>query len=130
MDSTRLTSVSRTADTCTFTVDPIDTLVVGSQGDATFVVPFTSTGGATASGTFTVNIGPDSSVAVDSSSSIALAASRSRTIDFASYASDGDYTVTCGTPTTSSSLISIGTPNGCSVEITACLLYTSPSPRD
>ena len=119
VDSTRLTSVSRAADTCTFTVDPIDTLVVGSQGDATFTVPLTSTGGHTLNATFTVNIGPDSSVSVSAPSSIAVAASRSRTVDFSDYASDGSYTISCGTPTTASSLITIGTPTGCSVAITA-----------
>ena len=119
VDNTKLTGVTHTGSSCTFTVDPIDTLASNLQGDTTFTIPLTSTGGHTLDATFTVNIGPDSSVTVDSSSSIAVAASRSRTIDFASYASDGDYTVSCGTPTTASSLISIGTPNGCSVEITA-----------
>ena len=138
VDNTKLTGVTRSS--CTFTVDPIDTLVSGSQGDTTFTVPLSSTGGHSLDASFTVNVGPDSAIVVDSSSSIALAASRSLTVDFSDYATDGNYTVSCGTPTTSSSLITIGTPNGCSVAITAgastglatvsCLLYTSPSPRD
>ena len=57
VDASKMT-VSHTGSSCTFTVDPVNNLASGSQGDTTFSVAFTSTGGATASGTFTVNIGP------------------------------------------------------------------------
>ena len=119
VDTDKLTGVTHTGSSCTFTVDPIDTLASGSQGNTSFAVPLTSTGGATASATFTVNIGPDSTIAVTPPSSIAVAANRSRTIDFSDYATDDSYDISCGTPTTSSSLITIGTPTGCSVAITS-----------
>ena len=45
VDSTKLTGVTHTGSSCTFTVDPINTLVSGSQGDVTFTIPLTSTGG-------------------------------------------------------------------------------------
>ena len=59
VDANKMTVTrSSSGDGCSFTVDPVDSLAVGSQGDTTFTVAYTSTGGATATGTFTVNIGP------------------------------------------------------------------------
>ena len=115
-----MVGVTHTGSSCTFTVDPIDTLAVGLQGATTFSVPVSSTGGHTVSAAFSVNIGPDSSITVSPPSSIAIAASRSRTVDFSRYATDaGGYTISCATPTTSSTLITISTPTGCSVVITS-----------
>ena len=119
VDNTKLTGVTHTGSSCTFTVDPIDALGSSLQGDTSFTVPLSSTGGSTASATFTVNVGPDSSITVSPPSAIAIAASRSRTVDFSDYATDGSYTISCGTPTTSSALITIGSPTGCSVAITS-----------
>ena len=120
VDSTRLVGVTHTGSSCTFTVDPIDTLASGLQGATTFSVPVSSTGGHSLNAAFTVNIGPDSAITVSPPSSIAIAASRSRTVNFSNYATDsGGYTISCATPTTSSSLITIGTPTGCSVAITS-----------
>ena len=82
VDSTRLTGVTHSGSSCTFTVDPIDTLAVGLQGTTTFTVPVSSTGGHSLNATFSVNVGPDSSITVSPPSSIAVAASRSRTVDF------------------------------------------------
>ena len=63
VDASKMTVTrSSTGDGCSFTVDPVDSLAVGSQGDTTFAVAYTSTGGATASGTYTINIGPDSTI--------------------------------------------------------------------
>ena len=60
VDNTKLAGVTHTG--CTFTVDPVDTLASSNQGDTTFTVPLTSTGGHTLDATFTVNIGPDSTI--------------------------------------------------------------------
>ena len=56
---------------------------------------------------------------VSAPSAIGIPASSSRTVEFSDYVSDGSYTVSCGTPTASSSLVTVGTPTGCSVEITS-----------
>ena len=62
VDNTKLTSVSHTGSSCTFTVDPIDALASSLQGDTSFTVPLSSTGGDSSSAAFTVNIGPDSTI--------------------------------------------------------------------
>ena len=63
IDSTRLASVTRTANSCSFTVTPVSTLSSTLQAtNATFTVPYTSSGGATANGTISVKIGPDSTI--------------------------------------------------------------------
>ena len=85
VDANKMTVTrSSTGDGCSFTVDPLDTLAVGSQGDATFAVAYTSTGGATASGTFTVNIGPDSTITTNippATGAGRLLVGRNRTLD-------------------------------------------------
>ena len=120
--SSRLEGVTRTGDSCVFTVNPVDTLSTSLQGDTTFTVPLTSTGGHSRDATFTVNIGPDSGITVSPPSSIAIAASRARTVDFSDYAQEDSpsaYSISCAAPTTASNLITIGTPDGCSAEITS-----------
>ena len=106
IDSTRLTSVTRTANSCSFTITPISTLTPAQQGNATFTITFTSDGGHSITRTITVNVGPDSTITfTPPASNIAIAASRTRTIDVGSYAADGSYTISCGTITESSALI-------------------------
>ena len=121
VDATKMTVTRSTSGNgCSFTIDPVDTLTPADQGNTTFTVAFTSSGGATATGTFTVNVGPDSAIVfTPPASNPDIAASRTRTIDVSGYAADGSYTITCGTITESSALISLGTQNGCSIPVTA-----------
>ena len=100
VDNTKLTSVSRNG--CEFTVDPINSLAAGSQGDATFSVPFTSSGGDTETGTFTVNVGADSIITYTGPTSFTRGRNLPFTIDASSYVSEvsgSGYTITCGDAT-------------------------------
>ena len=116
----RLLSVTRTANSCSYTVTPISTLTRSQQGDATFTVPYTSSGGATANAVITINIGPDSTITYTApAANPAIAASGTRTLDVSIYASDGSYTISCGTITESSPLISISSQTGCDISVTA-----------
>ena len=120
VDNTKLTSVTRTANTCSFTITPITTLTPALQGDTTFSITFTSSGGHSITRTITVNVGPDSTIVfTPPASNPAIAASRTRTIDVSSYAADGSYTISCGAITESSALISLGSQNGCSIPVTS-----------
>ena len=120
IDTTRLSSVSRTANTCSFTITPISTLSSSLQGNAEFNIPFNSDGGHSITRTIIVHIGPDSTISfMAPASNPAVAASRTRTIDVSSYASDGSYTISCGTITESDPDISLGTQDGCRIPIIA-----------
>ena len=102
VDATKMTVTrSSSGDGCSYTVDPVDSLATGSQGDTTFSVAFTSTGGATASGTFTVNIGPDSTITYAPPTGLKLGRNRTLTIDASDYATEASstYTITCGDAT-------------------------------
>ena len=71
VDTSKFTAARTTSgDGCTFTVDPVNTLTPSNQGDVTFTVTFTSSAGtgsaSTIEGTFTVNIGPDSTISYNS----------------------------------------------------------------
>ena len=121
VDNTKLTSVTQVTPPggCVFTVDPIDSLAAGSQGDTTFSVPFTSSGGDTETGEFTVNIGPDSNVVFTAPSGLSVAAGRVLVIDASDYASDGSYTIIgCAAATGVDSKITVANA-GCSYGITA-----------
>ena len=120
VDNTRLTSVTRTANTCSFTITPVSSLAQALQGDTTFSITFTSSGGHEITRTITVNVGPDSTITfTPPASNPAIAASRTRTIDVSSYAADGSYTISCGAITESSALISLGSQTGCSIPVTS-----------
>ena len=120
VDNTRLTSVTRTANTCSFTITPITTLTPAQQGNATFRITFTSSGGHSITRTITVRVGPDSTIVFAApASNPAIAASRTRTLDVSSYASDGSYTISCGAITESDPDITLGAQTGCSIAITA-----------
>ena len=120
VDNTKLTSVTRTANTCSYTITPITTLTPAQQGDTTFSITFTSSGGHEITRTITVNVGPDSTIVfTPPASNPAIAASRTRTIDVSSYAADGSYTISCGAITESSALISLGSQTGCSIPVTS-----------
>ena len=61
VDATRM-AVTRTANSCTFTIDPVDALTPANQGVTTFGITFTSDGGHSITRTISVNIGPDSAL--------------------------------------------------------------------
>ena len=95
IDTAKLTSVTRTANTCTFTITPVSTLTEAQQGDATFTVPFTSSSTRTYNGVFTVAVGPDSEISFTSPTSLILQSGAAVKIDAAIWATDGDYTISC-----------------------------------
>ena len=70
-----------------------------SMGTATVSVVFTSTGGATATGSFSFDVGAASSISFTAPTGLKVATNRTRVINVLSYASDGGYTITCGTAT-------------------------------
>ena len=126
MDNTKLTSVSHTGSSCTFTVDPIDTLASSLQGDTTFTVPLTSTGGHTLDATFTVNIGPDSTISYTAPTGLKVGRNRTLVIDVTDHATEANpasYDISCGDASGVDSTKLTGVTH-------TCLLYTSPSPRD
>ena len=125
VDANRMTVTrSSTGGGCSFTVDPVDTLAVGSQGDTTFSVAFASTGGATTSGTFTVNIGPDSEITYTAPSGLSVGSNRTLTVDLSGAATDGSYTVTCGDATSvHSRLSSVTRPDA---EASPCMFAATP----
>ena len=83
---------------CNFTIDPKDDLAEALQGNTSFSVPFTSTGGQTITGTFTAYIGPDSVIRLLKETPLRVARNNTLTIDATDYVGDGDYTVSCGNP--------------------------------
>ena len=89
--SPSLTSVSNTG--CNFAVTAGST-----QGTATFTVRFTSAGGTNADGVVSVNVGAASSLAFRPPSGLILGAGNTRVFDLSSYATDGNYAVKCGNP--------------------------------
>ena len=95
IDTTRLASVTRTANTCTFIITPVSTLTEAQQGDATFTVPFTSSSTRTYNGVFTVSVGRDSEISFTSPTSLILQSGAAVKIDAAIWATDGDYTISC-----------------------------------
>ena len=122
VDTAKITSISRSG--CVFTVDPINTLTPAQQGDTTFSVLFTSTGGTTTTGTFTINIGPDSNLTFSGPellSELAVRGGQRTRIDASVYASDGDYGIQCTsfTPPTSGNPVIIDSSVGCIVDFTA-----------
>ena len=119
VDSTRLTSVTRTANSCSFTVTPISTLSSTLQTTAaTFTVPYTSSGGAAANGIISVKIGPDSTITYTAPTGLKVGRNRTLTINAASYASDGSYTISCGGATGLDNKINFIRRTGCAFTIT------------
>ena len=117
VDTTEITSVTRAANSCRYTI-----VLNGTQGSTGFTVTYTSTGGHSISRAIQITVGAASSIVFSApASNPAVAASRTRTLDVGSYATDGSYTITCGTITESSALISLGaqTAGSCSIPVTA-----------
>ena len=133
VDNTKLTGVTHSGSSCTFTVDPINTLASGSQGDTTFTIPLTSTGGHTLDATLTVNIGPDSTITftappTSGAGSLLVGTNRTLRIDASDYVTEAHsgYAITCGNATNISNEIdSIVRDSGtCSYDITPKLTAT------
>ena len=113
IDTTELSTVTR--EGCMFTVTPKNV-----QGAASFAVPYTSFGGTTTSHTIAVQVGPASTIVFTAPSpNPVFETGSSRAIDVSGYATDGSYTISCGTATESSALISISAQTGCSVTVAA-----------
>ena len=114
-DTDEITRITRTPNTCSYTLT-----LNGNQGAASFVVPYRSTGGDSVDATVSLNVGPASDIAFTApQTNPAIGDSITRTFDMSSYASDGSYTITCGTIATTSSLVTLGAQNGCSIPITS-----------
>ena len=125
VDSSVLTGVAHSGSSCTFTVDPIDTLASGSQGDTSFTIPLTSTGGHTLDASITVNIGPDSTItytAPTGAGSLNVAKNRALTVDVSGYAAEiagSGYVISCGDVTSfDTTELSSVTHTGSSCEFT------------
>ena len=124
VDSTRLASVTRTANTCSY----IATATATATGTASFIVPYSSTGtlgNGSRNGTITIAITPASNIVfapppTSGPNRLRIGAGNTRTINLASYATDGPYTITCGNATAQevAKLTSINR-NGCDYTITA-----------
>ena len=111
IDTTELDTVERSG--CMFTVTPKNV-----QGAASFAVPYTSYGGATTSHTIAVQVGPASDIVFTAPSPApSVQSGSSIMLDASGYAADGSYTVSCGTATESSALISISAQTGCSLTV-------------
>ena len=111
--ATEITSVTRLSNSCRYSI-----VLNGTQGSTGFTVPYTSTGGHAISRAVQITVGAASSIVFSAPlSNPAVAASRTLTLDVGSYATDGSYTITCGTITEFSALISLGaqTQGSCSI---------------
>ena len=97
------------------------TVAAGSgTGTAAITVPYMSSGGDTHDGIVNVQVVPASDIVFSApASNPVVSIDQSLVLDMSSYASDGPYTITCGTATESSALISISAQTGCSVTVAA-----------
>ena len=116
--SANLTSVSRAANTCTFTIT-----AGANTGTGTFTIPYSSSGGDTHNGEVSVAITTATGVSditfTAPTTKPTVAASSSVVINAAAYASDGSYTISCGNATNVSSLLTSVNRVGCSFTVTA-----------
>ena len=116
IDTTELQSVTHTGDSCEFTITPKTV-----QGDATFTVPYTSSGSDTYSGIIPITVGPDSTIAFTAPTNLKVGTNRTQVIDAASYVTDGNYAITCGEATSIDTVelqSVIRTGNSCEFTIT------------
>ena len=89
----KLSSVTRTANTCNYRITAKAT---ATAGDATFIIPYTSTSGATLDAQVTVKV---SNIAFTAPTTLSMAAGETLAVSAASYASDGTFTITCANAT-------------------------------
>ena len=113
-EAAKLTSISRNG--CDYT---ITAAAAAAQGDTTFALTYTSTGGDTHDATFTITIGPASNIVFTAPASIAVRGGRSLSINAAQYATDGSYTISCEDATSVDAKIASVTRTGCTYRITA-----------
>ena len=115
-----LVSVTRTADTCTFTATAAasTTVVPLSAG---FSVPYTSSGGDSYNGRINITINPTSNIIFTAPTDLEIGAGNTRTVNLlAGYATDTIYTITCGNATASDTArLTLIERNGCDYTITA-----------
>ena len=110
IDTTKLTTVSNSGDSCSFTIDPVDTY----EGTASFTIPYTSSGGDTHDGKISITVGPDSDISSISSSGLTLRrATNNIMIDASHYASDGIYSISCTDGSAITSTVLIQSRSGC-----------------
>ena len=91
---------------CVFTVTP-----TGAQGIASFTLPYTSAGGGSTSGVFTIEIGPASTISYTAPTGLKLGTNRTLALNANDYASDGNYYITCGNAISVDSKITVARPN-------------------
>ena len=90
IDTVEIQSVTR--EGCIFTVTPKNV-----QGTASFVVPYTSSGGDTENGTISIEVGPPSTILFTDPDLFRATSPMSFMIDASGYVSENAaYTVTCG----------------------------------
>ena len=89
--STEFTSVTRTANTCNYSVVA---KADASAGAATFTVPYTSSGGDTHNGIVSITI---SVISYTAPSGLKVVAGGTLDINASGYATHPSYTITCGT---------------------------------
>ena len=111
--SASLSSVTRTPNTCRFTVT-----AGASPGTGSFTVIYSSSGGDTHTATFTVAISP---ISFSPPAGLNVAAGQSITIIASSYASESGESISCSDATNIDSKFSAvtRTPNSCTYRITA-----------
>ena len=115
----RLTVTQSAANSCSFTVAASAT---AATGNASFTTVLTSSGGGTQSATFTIAITAASSIIFTAPASIPLGAGNYKTVNFGSYATDGDYTITCSfnaNPANRHALLASVTATGCNFRVWA-----------
>ena len=142
----RLSSVARAANSCSYTITPTSS---ATAGNATFTVTFTSDGGHSVDGVITVEIGPDSTITYSAPSGLEIGRNLTLEIDVTDHATEANpssYAISCGDATGVDNTRLVGvshTGSSCTFTVdpidtqvsslqgaTTCLLYTSPSPRD
>ena len=115
----RLTVAQSATNSCSFTVAASAT---AATGNASFTTLLTSSGGTSLSATLTIAITAASSITFTAPASIPLGAGNYKTVDFGSYATDGDYTITCSfnaNPANRHALLASVTATGCSFRVWA-----------
>ena len=89
---------SSSGDGCGFTVIPVSTLATTLQGETSFSVVISSTGGDVVTGTFTFYIGGDSTITYTAPTDLATGRNKALTIDATNYVTEADPTwrIICG----------------------------------
>ena len=120
---TKLTSVTRTANTCNYTITPKTT---ATAGNATFTIPYTSSSGATLDAQVTVTI---SNIAYTAPSGLSMAAGETLAVTAGGYATDGTFTISCADATSiSTEFTSVTrTANTCNYSVIAKATATALS---